>query len=146
MFPLRLRRGTRHPDAPPSPCFAAEERPCDTLRAHPENTARYRCAAPLLFTSCGSGVRGIPPIHWVRWWFSVCAPCLANWGGGELSRFSVLLGGWSGARRGVRAVRSDIRVPEAKRGRVPLWERGRAPPLKPAMRQTQGTRKPATVI
>ena len=73
-------------------------------------------------------------------WFRVCAPCLANWGGGglspfsvllgglvfcvwgggELSRFSVLLGGWSGARRGVGVVRSDIRVPEAKRGRVPL--------------------------
>ena len=33
MFPPRLRRGTRHPDAPLSPCFAAEERPCDTLRA-----------------------------------------------------------------------------------------------------------------
>ena len=24
MFPPRLRRGTRHPDAPSSPCFAAE--------------------------------------------------------------------------------------------------------------------------
>ena len=41
MFPPRLRRGTRHPDAPLPPCFAAEERPCDTLRAHPENTARH---------------------------------------------------------------------------------------------------------
>ena len=27
---------------------------------------------------------------------------------------------WSGARRGAGAVRSDIRVSEAKRGRVPL--------------------------
>ena len=27
-------------------------------------------------------------------WFSVCAPCLANWGGGGLSRFGLLLGGW----------------------------------------------------
>ncbi len=26
-------------------------------------------------------------------WFRVCAPCLANWGGGGLSPFSVLLGG-----------------------------------------------------
>ena len=26
-------------------------------------------------------------------WFRVCAPCLANWGGGGLSRFSVLRGG-----------------------------------------------------
>ncbi len=59
------------------------------------------------------------------------------WGGGGLSPFSVLLVGKSGARRGVGAVRSDIRVPEAKRGR--------APPLKPATCQTQGTRKPATV-
>ncbi len=57
------------------------ERPCDTLRAHPENAARYRRAAPLLFTSCGSVVRGIPPVRWDRWWFSMCAPCLANCGG-----------------------------------------------------------------
>ena len=65
------------------------ERPYDTLRAHPENAARYRCAAPLLFTSCGSGVRGIPPVRWVARWFSVCAPCLANWGGGEGCRLLV---------------------------------------------------------
>ena len=58
------------------------ERPCDTLRAHPENAARYRCAAPLLFTSCGSVVREISPVRWVRRWFSMCAPCLTNWGGG----------------------------------------------------------------
>ena len=41
MFPPRLRRGTRHPDAPLSPCFAAESVRADTLRAHPENTARH---------------------------------------------------------------------------------------------------------
>ena len=70
------------------------ERPCDTLRAHPENAARYRCAAPLLFTSCGSVVREISPVRWVRRWFSMCAPCLANWSGGRLSRFSVLRDGW----------------------------------------------------
>ena len=70
------------------------ERPCDTLRAHPENAARYRCAAPLLFTSCGSVVREISPVRWVRRWFSMCAPCLANWSGGRLSRFSLLSGGW----------------------------------------------------
>ena len=39
MFPPRLRRGTRHPDAPSSPCFAAESVRGDTLRALPENTA-----------------------------------------------------------------------------------------------------------
>ncbi len=27
-------------------------------------------------------------------WFRVCAPCLANWGGGGLSRFGLLRGGW----------------------------------------------------
>ena len=37
-----------------------------------------------------------------------------------LSPFSILPVGKSGARRGAGAVRSDIRVPEAKRGRVPL--------------------------
>ena len=39
---------------------------------------------------------------------------------GRLSPSNLLLDGWRGARRGVGAVRSDIRVPEAKRGRVPL--------------------------
>ena len=34
----------------------------------------------------------------------VCAPCLANWGGGGLSRFSVLLGGWCFACGRGRAV------------------------------------------
>ena len=68
------------------------ERPCDTLRAHPENAARYRGAVLLL---CASVVQ----------WFAesrrfvglcggfVCAPCLANCGGGGLSPFSVLRGG-----------------------------------------------------
>jgi len=41
MFPPRLRRGTRHPDAPPLSSLRIGERPCDTLRAHPENTARH---------------------------------------------------------------------------------------------------------
>ena len=58
------------------------ERPCDTLRALPENAARYRCAAPLLSVFCGSGVREIPPVRWARRGFSMCAPCLANWRGG----------------------------------------------------------------
>ena len=55
MFPPRLRRGTRHPDAPLSPRFAAEERPCDTLRAHSENAARYRGASRLLSASVVQG-------------------------------------------------------------------------------------------
>ena len=87
-----------------------------------------------------SGYAAVPPGLRQMCGGFVCAPCLANCGGGGLSRFSVLrggwcfacgvgegcrllsllLGGWSGARRGVGGVRSDIRVPEAKRGRVPL--------------------------
>ena len=39
IFPPRLRRGTRHPDAPLPPCFVAESVRADTLRAHPENAA-----------------------------------------------------------------------------------------------------------
>ena len=39
IFPPRLRRGTRHPDAPPSPRSASESVRADTLRAHPENAA-----------------------------------------------------------------------------------------------------------
>ena len=39
MFPPRLRRGTRHPDAPPSPRSASESVRVTTLRALPENTA-----------------------------------------------------------------------------------------------------------
>ena len=70
MFPPRLRRGTRHPDAPLSPCFAAESVRADTLRAHPENTARHL--------------------------------------------------GWPSVRGGAVSSERDIRVPEAKRGRVPL--------------------------
>ncbi len=39
MFPPRLRRGTHHPDAPPSPRSASESVRADTLRALPENAA-----------------------------------------------------------------------------------------------------------
>ena len=80
--------------------------------------SRQRIYAPLRVSVFGvcCGPAGVAVD--VRW-FRVCAPCLANWGGGGLSPFSVLLVGKSGARRGVGAVRSDIRVPEAKRGRAP---------------------------
>ena len=115
------------------------ERPYDTLRAHPENAARYRCAAPLLFTSCGSGVRGIPPVRWVARWFSVCAPCLANCGGGGLSRFSVLPGGWCfvcGAGEGCRLlafcllanlVRAEVSVPSVATSGCPKRSEGGCP-------------------
>ena len=69
------------------------ERPCDTLRALPENTARCRCTARFLFVFCGSGVRGIPPVHWVARGFRV-RPVPSELGRGRLSRFSVLPGGW----------------------------------------------------
>ena len=95
------------------------ERPCDTLRALPENAARYRGAVLLLSVSVVQVFVESRRFVGSRGGF-VCAPCLANWGGGGLSRFGVLRAGCSGARRGVGAVRSDIRVPEAKRGRVPL--------------------------
>ena len=39
IFPPRLRRGTRHPDAPLPPRSASESVRADTLRAHPENAA-----------------------------------------------------------------------------------------------------------
>ncbi len=44
---------------------------------------------------CGSGVRGIPPgsVGDSRWFSVLCAPCLANWGGGGLSHSSLLCGG-----------------------------------------------------
>ena len=71
-FPLLLQ-GTR-------PRFAS-----DTLMS------RRGISIPLRI--CGSGGRGISPVRWVAWWFSMCAPCLANWGGGRLSRFGVLHGG-----------------------------------------------------
>ena len=60
-FPLLLQ-GTR-------PRFAS-----DTLMS------RRGISIPLRI--CGSGVRGISPVRWVAWWFSMCAPCLANCGGG----------------------------------------------------------------
>ena len=72
----------------------------------------------------GFRVRPVPSELWrgravafkpATWWLVFCV-----WGGGGLPRFSMLRGGWCFARRGVGAVRSDIRVPEAKRGRVPL--------------------------
>ena len=41
-----------------------------------------------------SGYVTVPPgLRQMRGGF-VCAPCLANWGGGGLPRFSVLFGGW----------------------------------------------------
>ena len=72
----------------------------------------------------GFRVRPVPSELWrgmavafkpATWWLVFCV-----WGGGGLPRFSMLRGGWCFARRGVGAVRSDIRVPEAQRGRVPL--------------------------
>ena len=57
----------------------------------------------------------LSPVWSVAWWLVFCA-----WGGGRLLPFSLLRDSQSGVRRGVGAVRSDIRVPEAKRGRVPL--------------------------
>ena len=71
MFPPRLRRGTRHPGAPLSPCFAAEEHP-----------------------------RGYPDVA-----------------SGGYSYPAFQLGALRG---GAVSSESDIRVPEAKRGRVPL--------------------------
>ena len=89
------------------------ERPCDTLRAHPENAARYRCAAPLLFTSCGSVVREISPVRWVRRWFSMCAPCLANWRGGGCRLLVCCLVAWRfacGAGEGCRLLACYLMV------------------------------------
>ena len=96
------------------------ERPCDTLRALPENVAAPRGSrwARLYATSGGcvevsvasvatSGCpkrseggcpcrseEGAEPRANPAGWFVVwaCAPCLANWGGGGLSRFSLLRG------------------------------------------------------
>ena len=107
------------------------ERPCDTLRALPENVAAPRGSrwARLYATSGGCvevsvasvATSGCPkrseggcpcrseegsepranPAGWFVVW--ACAPCLANWGGGGLSRFSVLLGGWCFACRHTKA-------------------------------------------
>ena len=65
---------------------------------HPEGAWRKTRRAtdvppPAPLRICGSGALGIPPVRWGARWFRVCAPCLANWGGGRLSPFSVLLGG-----------------------------------------------------
>ena len=89
-----------------------------SLRAIPSFLAWLPdAAAEDICTSACIGIRGtlaVPPVRWVARWFRVCAPCLANWGGGGLSpvwsvawwlvfcvwgggglsRFSVLLGGW----------------------------------------------------
>ncbi len=66
--------------------------------------SRQRIYAPLRVSVFGvcCGPAGVAVD--VRW-FRVCAPCLANWGGGGLPRFSVLLGGWCfscGAGEGCR--------------------------------------------
>ena len=76
------------------------ERPCDTLRALPENAARHRCAARLLCASVVQGVVESRRFVGLRGSF-VCALCLANWGGGGLSPSYLLRGGlvfcmWSG--------------------------------------------------
>ena len=115
------------------------ERPCDTLRAHPENAARYRCAAPLLFTSCGSVVREISPVRWVRRWFSMCAPCLANWRGGGCRLLVCCLVAWRfacGAGEGCRLLvsceianqsRAEAPVPSVATSGCPKRSEGGCP-------------------
>ena len=93
-----------------------------------------------------SGYAAVPPgLRWMRGGFA-CAPCLANCGGGSCRGFAccLVVGCFAcGAaeerpcdtlralpenvaapvrrvRGGFGGLRSDIRVPEAKRGRVPL--------------------------
>ena len=72
----------------------------------------------------GFRVRPVPSELWrgraVAVWCVAWRLGVLRAGRGGLSPFSVLPVGKSGARRGAGAVRSDIRVPEAKRGRVPL--------------------------
>ena len=46
-------------------------------------------------------------------WFSVCAPCLANWGGGRLSPFSLLRDSQSGVHRPSSGQHSWVRVRES---------------------------------
>ena len=64
---------------------------------HPEGASGKRGALPMRRPAplciCGSGFAESRRFVGVRVGF-VCAPCLANWGGGGLSRFSVLPGGW----------------------------------------------------
>ena len=100
-----------------SPSFLQGTRPrfaSDTLmslRAIPSSSLGYlvlRRGISIPLRICGSGVRGIPPVRWVAWWFSMCAPCLANCGGGGLSRFSVLLGGWVFCVRGGEGCRGLV--------------------------------------
>ena len=87
-----------------SPSFLQGTRPrfaSDTLmslRAIPSFSLGYlvlrqRIYAPLRVSVFG--VRcGFAGVAVDVWWFSMCAPCLANWCGGGLSRFSLLPGGW----------------------------------------------------
>ena len=72
------------------------------------------CLLPGGWVFCLWGRGELSPFWSVAWWLGVLRV------GRGLSPFSVLLVGKSGAHRGVGAVRSDIRVPEAKQGRVPL--------------------------
>ena len=64
---------------------------------HPEGASGKRGALPMRRPAplciCGSGFAESRRFVGVRVGF-VCAPCLANWGGGGLSPFSVLRGGW----------------------------------------------------
>ena len=55
--------------------------------------SRQRIYAPLCVSVFGVRFGPVGVAVDVRW-FSTCAPCLANCGGGRLSRFSVLHGGW----------------------------------------------------
>ena len=53
--------------------------------------SRQRIYAPLRVSVFGVRFGPVGVAVDVRW-FSICAPCLANWGGGGLSRFSLLRG------------------------------------------------------
>ncbi len=64
MFPPRLRRGTRHPDAPPSSRSASESVRADTLRALGGKRGALPMCCPAPLRICGLRVRGIPPVRW----------------------------------------------------------------------------------
>ena len=55
--------------------------------------SRQRIYTPLCVSVFGVRFGPVGVAVDVRW-FSTCAPCLANWGGGGLSPFSVLRDGW----------------------------------------------------
>ena len=55
--------------------------------------SRQRIYTPLCVSVFGVRFGPVGVAVDVRW-FSTCAPCLANCGGGRLSRFSLLSGGW----------------------------------------------------